>query len=233
MQICQNCGVELDQDIKQCPLCQHTIGDKPSEGNPIKTAYPNPENPLNLKEKLHLFWELSGILHFSGLVVTFLVDLILHGSPGWSWYVVAIITSSFIYITLLVFLTRKLFLFLLGLLANTLALLFAIDWINEGISWFVLPGIPLAGFFILLLGLVLFFIRYTRQRGFNVIAVISISIGIYITLIEMSIAWTTSTPVRLTWSIIVAISILPFALFLFYFHYRLKRGTSLRKFFHL
>ncbi len=233
MTIYPKCGVELDSGHATCPLC-HTDMQNPDHGIGSKIPdYMRLDNPLTVKEKLHLFWELSGILHFSALLVTFLIDVILHGKPGWSWYVVAAIASSYFYITLIVFLTRRLILFLAGLLANTLALLWAIDYLNEGLSWFVLPGIPLAGFFVLLLGLVMLFIRHTRQRGFNVVAIISMAIGVYITLIEMSFAWTTATPVKLTWSIIVAISILPFSLFLLYFHYRLKRGTSLRKFFHL
>jgi hypothetical protein len=66
-----------------------------------------------------------------------------------------------------------------------------------------------------------------------VIGAISLAIGIYIMIIEVSVSLAMNQEFKLSWSVIVATSILPFALLLFYFHYRLKRGTSLRKFFHL
>lgn len=195
--------------------------------------YPHQERPLTLNEKVRLFWELSGILHFSGLVVTFLVDLILHGKPGWSLYTTTCLSASFVYITLLVFLPRRTFWFLAGLLINTLLMLFFLDWLSPLESWFVLPALPLTGFFVLLLGLVMYFVKVTRKKGFNIIAVASLAIGIYIMLIDFSISWAIGSSKHISWSVIVAASILPFSLFLFYFHYRLNRGTSLRRFFHL
>ncbi|MCD6331952.1 MAG: zinc ribbon domain-containing protein [Bacteroidales bacterium] len=233
MNRCPQCGVELESSYQTCPLCNEPLTLKKNEKIVLQPVYPGQKRPLNTHEKLHLFWELAGILHFSGLVVTFLVDLILHGKPGWSLYTITGITASYVYITLLIFLTRKTFWFLAGLLANTLALLFVIDWLHNSISWFIIPGLPLAGFFILLLGLVMVFIRLTRQRGFNVIGVVSLAIGIYIMLIELSIEMTHGVPLKLSWSVIVAAAILPFSLILFYFHYRLKRGTNLQRFFHV
>lgn len=233
MNTCPKCGIELESAFETCPLCHESLGDSKSASNDRQPVYPSQERPLTVRERLILFWELSGILFFSALVVTFLVDLILHGKPGWSLYTITSLTASFIYITLLIYTTQRLLLFLSGLLLNTLALLLIIDILHNGLSWFFLPGVPLAGFFILLLGMVLLFIKNARQKGFNVIGLISLAIGIYIMLIELSIAWTKSLPVKVSWSVIVAASLLPFSLFLFYFHYRLKRGTNLHRFFHL
>jgi hypothetical protein len=233
MKICPNCGIELETGYDHCPLCHIDINTSQDSKIKAATPYPGQDQPLSPREKYHLLWELSGILHFSGIVMTLLIDIILHKHPGWSLIVLSCITASYIYITLLVFATRHLLLFLGGLLLNTLGLLFFLDLQHNGIDWFFMLGLPLGGFFVIMLGAVLLFIRLTRQHGFNVIAAISLAIGIYIMIIETSVSMHLHGQIKLSWSVIVASSILPFALFLLYFHYRLKRGTSLRKFFHI
>lgn len=233
MNLCPNCGIELDSGFAECPLCHARIKDQPGSKEKIPVTDPGQDRPLSSREKLHLFWEVSGILHFSSIVMTILIDIILNKKPGWSLIATTALAASFVYITLLVYATRHLLIFLVGLFLNTLALVFILDELHNGLNWFVMPGLPLAGFFILMLGCVLVFIKFTRQSGFNIIAVISLAIGIYVMIIEMSVSYAANKVITLSWSVIVAASILPFALILLYFHYRLKRGTSLRKFFHL
>lgn len=233
MNHCANCGIELESNFRHCPLCHTPFETGPHNEENIKPVYPSQEKPLTARERLHLFWELSGLLHFSAAAVTLLIDIVINKKPEWSLFCLLGIAASYIYITLLVFTIRKTLFFLTGLLVNTLILILAIDWLNNGITWFFIPGIPLVGFFVILLGLVLLFIRSTSQRGFNVIAVCSVAFGLYIMSIELSLELADGIPLSLSWSAIVAAAILPFALFLLYFHYRLKRGTSLRKFFHL
>jgi len=232
MPICQHCGVEITNKTAPCPLCQES----PVTDNKIRrnrNPYLKDDSPLTTKQKVRLFWELSTILHFSALVVTILIDLITNKRPTWSLYAITSIAASFVYITLLCFTVKRLWIFLPGLFINSLGLLVMLDLYHNGVNWFVNPGLPLTGFFVLLLGLVLYFSYRTREKGFNIIAAISVAIGIYCLIIETFVALALSEPVSLSWSAIVASSILPFSLLLFFFHYRLKRGTNLKKFFHL
>lgn len=233
MPICKHCGVEIEVGFTQCPLCQQPTGNhselKQEQASNLNPGY----SPLSKKEKARLFWELTSILHFSALVVTLLIDIISNKKPTWSLYAITSITASLVYITLLTFAIRKLWIFLPGLLINTLGFLALIDLYHEGMSWFINPGLPLAGFFIILLGMVMIYGSITREKGFNIIASAAVATGLYGILAEVFIKLAHQIPVSLSWSVIVASSILPFALLLFFLHYRLKRGTSLRKFFHL
>lgn len=230
---CNNCGIEMEPGFDECPLCHHKTGEPVKPPEVRKGVYPNLDHPLTFKERAHLIWELSGILLFSSLLTVLIIDLMINKKPAWSLYAILGIISTFIYITLLVFLARKTFLFLAGLLVTTMLFLAGLDLLDPGADWFILPALPLVFFFIVLLALVMLFIRKTSHRGLNVIAMVSLAIGLYVMCVEFSIGWTLGDPWPLSWSVIVAASIVPFALFLFYFHYRLKRGTSLRKFFHL
>lgn len=232
MSICKNCGVETDREKGLCPLCHHPI-DQETDVPLINPDIRTESRPLSTKQKIRIFWELTSILHFSALVVTLLIDLIINKKLTWSLYTITSVTASFMYITLLSFTLKRLWIFLPGLLVNSLGFLLLIDFYDNGLNWFVNPGLPLAGFFVFLLGLLMIFATRTRQRGFNLIAAGSLAVGIYCILAETFIALAINQPVSLSWSVIVAASILPFSLLLFFIHYRLKRGTSLRKFFHL
>ncbi len=233
MPICKHCGVEIESEFSQCPLCQrHTDPESIQDSDRIADYNPG-YSPLSIREKSRLFWELTTILHFSALVVTILIDIIANKRPTWSLYAITSIAASHIFITLLTFTTRKLWIFLPGLLINSLGFLVLIDLYDNGINWFINPGLPLAGFFIVLLGSVMIYALRTSRKGFNIIASASLAIGLYCMIAEIFIKMANNIDVSLTWSVIVAASILPFSLLLFFLHYRLKRGTSLRKFFHL
>ena len=110
MPICDHCGVEISDGSAPCPLCQ----EKPKsneKSRKSKNPYLKDDTPLTHGQKVRLFWELSTILHFSALVVTILIDLITNKKPTWSLYALTSITASFVYITLLSYTVKKLWIF--------------------------------------------------------------------------------------------------------------------------
>jgi hypothetical protein len=233
MTICPSCGVWLEPGFTECPLCQSSFTEKKETIPDQRPAYPGIGKALSKKEKARLFWELAGILHLSSIIVLLFIDLMLNKKPGWSWYPIAGITASYAYITLFVFTIRKPFVLLAGILVNTSWLLLFIDILYLGMDWFLVPALPLVIFAVLLIGIVMAFSRNTRHKGMNIIAAAALAIGAYNVVIDLCISWMKKHTLDPGWSLVVSASLLPFALILFYFHYRLKRGTSLRKFFHL
>jgi hypothetical protein len=230
---CPQCGIQREPDFTECPLCKSKFTDDQEVHPPRSQPYPGIEKELSGKERIRLFWELSGLLHLSSIIVLLFIDVMLNRKPGWSIYALAGIAASYCYITLFVFAGRKPFLLLSGILLNSCALLFIIDILHNGLTWFLVPALPLALFLVLFIGLIVFFNIKTEHRGLNIIAAAALAIGAYNIVIELCINWMHNHHVFLTWSLVVAASILPFSFMLLYIHYRLKRGTSLRKFFHL
>ncbi len=233
MPICKNCGVEIEEGISICPLCMYPDQQSVNQKEHINPKDKNPGySPLTRQEKARLFWELASLFHLSALIVTLLIDFLHNGSLDWSLFVTVSLIASYLIISLSVFIIRKLWIFLPSLLIIIAGLLISIDYLDGGINW-VLSGLPMAVSFILLLGLVMFFSYSTKDKGFNIIAFSALAIGIYCITVEVFIKLGLGQAVTLSWSVIVAVSLLPFVLILLFFHYRLKRGTSLRKFFHL
>ena len=234
MSVCEKCGVELEEGLKTCPLCREPLSEREKHRSESNYSPTNPGyTPLTRREKVRLFWELATLFHFSALVVTLLIDFISNKRLTWSLYATTCITASYIFITLISLTVKKLWIFLPGIFFTSLGFLLLVDLFDHGINWFFNPGLPLVGFFVLLLGMIMYFGYRTREKGFNIVAFAALAIGVYCLLAEIFISLAARQEVSLSWSVIVAASVLPFSLFLFFFHYRMKRGTSLRRFFHL
>jgi divalent metal cation (Fe/Co/Zn/Cd) transporter len=70
-------------------------------------------------------------------------------------------------------------------------------------------------------------------RGLNIIASIFIALSGFCIVTEMVLDKYFNGAVDIRWSLIVSVSILPVALVLFFYHYRLKKGNRLDSFFHI
>lgn len=233
MTTCPHCGIEREPQMTECPLCGGTYLEDPMTGSTKQPAYPGLDKALSKSERIRIFWELSGLFHLSAGVMLLLIDIMLNRKPGWSLYALAGIAASYCLITLIVFLARKPFILLSGILLDTCALLFAIDIANGRLTWFLIPALPLVIFPILLTMVIFLLGRLAEHKGLNLVAASAIGIGLYILFMEACLNLANHGRVLFTWSLVVAASILPFALILLYIHYRLKRGINLRKFFHL
>ncbi|HZH72559.1 MAG TPA: zinc ribbon domain-containing protein, partial [Mariniphaga sp.] len=81
--------------------------------------------------------------------------------------------------------------------------------------------------------ILIFFIRQARQKGLNVIAYSVIAAGILSICTEGMISIFIQNKIYLGWSLIVMVSVFFIAIPLFYIHYRLKKATDLKRFFHI
>jgi len=76
MNLCANCGVELDEGMKKCPLCGKAPGAKNNHREEVENK-PSAIIQLQKKENLRYLWELFGIIAFSGITVCTIVDLLI------------------------------------------------------------------------------------------------------------------------------------------------------------
>jgi uncharacterized membrane protein YvbJ len=98
MNYCKNCGVELEENMNFCPLCGKSIADETFQ-NKEDLHYQKTKQEerilsdfkeLTQIQRRKLFWELSGIILISGMIVTFIIDLITNKGITWSKYSVSV-----------------------------------------------------------------------------------------------------------------------------------------------
>ena len=241
MNVCNYCGVELDAEMNYCPLCGHK-SNTPVVAGRKETNYKKPKETkteaydfveLTQLQKRKIVWELIDIVLVSGVVVSFIIDLFINKQITWSKYTISTGIVLLINISLIIFMQKRMFLLLSGCFISTSLLLLLIDLFNHNIGWGLMLGIPIIFFIYLVVFFLSVLVRKSRQKGINIIAYSLMAAGILCMCIEGIITLHTYNLLKLQWSIIVLISVIPVSGILLYIHYRLKRVTNLKKFFHI
>jgi phosphatidylserine synthase len=112
-------------------------------------------------------------------------------------------------------------------------MLLMFDLISAKADWFIPVGLPITLAAVFFVCLVVILYQYTRFKGFNILAIIFLSVAGFCILTEVILDKYVKGLIDLRWSLLAAVSILPIALVLFYVHYRMKKGNKLDSFFHI
>jgi hypothetical protein len=232
MTICVNCGVELDDVSDGCPLCGWNPEKNKATEN-ISLNNPSEIVQIHRKENRKYLWELAGIITFSGIVVCTIVDLILNRKLTWSLYSDVSQLAVWLILTLLMYTYKRPWIIIPGLIAIVLAALFLIDLFDPGPKWFFAVALPVTIAAFTAAGILTGLYKFARFQGLNLIASAFIVISGFCILTEMILDRSIDHAVNLRWSLIAAVSMLPFSLIFFFYHYRLKKGNRLDSFFHI
>lgn len=232
---CKNCGVRLDEHMNFCPVCGVMVINIERNENLEKERTAdslqlrNEIRQLNKREKSKLLWEVISIVLAAAIVSTMILNFIISNSLNWSLYVLVGSLTIFLFTSVFAFQTS---LKLLSVFIISIISMILLDIINKPLDWSYQLGIPLltAGWAIFLLLFTI--IKNTQEKGFNLIAYTFIGVSLLALAVQWIISLYKNEP-NMDWSLVVFFSILPVVIVLLYFHYKLRKGTNLRKFFHI
>jgi len=232
MNICSNCGVELDENITECPLCRNRPVDSPRE-KPVNETYPSDIIRLYKDEFRRHLLELTGIIALSGIFVCTIVDLVIDKGLMWSLYADISILSTWIILSILLTDFRKYFVALPVLLLNILLMLFLFDLFSPPVKWFLPIGLPVASFFFISVAVIVFLVKVLSFRGFSILGFSFLLLILFCITTEVFFDKYLFDQVDIRWSAIAGGAIFPISLILFFMHFRMKRGRQLDSFFHV
>jgi len=238
---CSYCGVALEENANFCSLCGEPVWNKYADNLAyIKTRKREQEKKLltdyqklTVFQKRMVFWKISGIILVSGIFITLIIDLIGNHGVTWSKYPVTVNLFLLINTTLIAFWYRKiLLLFSFGFIAASI-LLILLDIYAGNTGWGMRLGIPflLAAYAGVLVFIVM--VRKSKQKGLNIIAYSLIISGLLCICIDGILSLYSGTSLHFGWSPIVMVSVAITSTILLYIHYRLKKVTDLKRFFHI
>ncbi|WP_372949668.1 zinc ribbon domain-containing protein [Mariniphaga sp.] len=241
MKRCQNCGVESEENANFCSLCGEPLLDKITENSSlIRSGKTHREEKLLTDyqrltgfQKRKIFWQISGLILISGIIITLLIDFIENRTITWSKYPATISLVLFINFTLNTFLRNKITLMVALSFLSVTGLFILFDVYAGDTGWEIKLGIPLLLAFYITLIILIYLIRNAKQKGMNVIAYSMIAAGVLCICIEGMISIYFRSSVYVGWSLIVMVSVVLIAMLLLFIHYRLKKATDLKRFFHI
>lgn len=231
MNLCKNCGVELESSMTQCPLCGQKVSDQNAQENVDHKPF-FPTQKLSKKEKI-IVWDVFAVIFLAASLVPLIINLIVNRSFSWSQYPIALCLSAFTYITLFAFWKKGFAIKLLGCFITSAVLFLLLDCFIQGVGWPVKVAIPIL-FIGNLFALILYqIIVQTRNIGINIIAFFFLGCGLLCLAIEATISLYKSDKISLQWSPIAAASAILIFILLIFLHYKLKWGRNLKRTFHL
>lgn len=230
--ICNVCGVELDEAMRVCPLCNTpvTMDCKTEQmwpGNkPTQRAVGRKKHLLQ-----HILWQITSVLLLSGILATLVINVTIKGTVTWSIYPVCICLIIFSYTTLMaLWHVTILFQVLAGWFISTLILIAVGEYTNE--KWPLQLALP-ALCVVNIIGLSLhFIIRQIKPRGLNIVAILFAGIAVFCISLDAIISLFLSGYIKLQWSIIVAACLLPVTTAILFMYSRTRNNKELQKIFH-
>jgi hypothetical protein len=201
MSYCVNCGVELAQSEKRCPLCQvEAVNPKAPWVEPAERPYPRHMDTLMEKIDRRYFATLAGLLLTIPCVITLLLDLVSGGGITWSAYFIGAAALVFVFVFLPFYFKRYYIVtFLSADCAAVLLYLLFIERMNGG-HWFLGLGLPItatASVCMIILALL-----FTKTR-FSILikaGAVLIAIGLFVVCAELFINLDVYNAVRFAWS---------------------------------
>ncbi|HZH73167.1 MAG TPA: DUF6320 domain-containing protein [Mariniphaga sp.] len=238
---CPNCGVETEENANFCSLCGEPLHDKTTEDKALirsgklrnKERLLTDYQQLTGIQKRKIFWQISGLIFISGIVITLLIDFVAHKSITWSKIPATINLVLFINFTLNTFLRDKMKLMVALSILSVTGLFFLFDIYAGNTVWEIKLSFPIIIAAYLTVFMLIYLIQKARQKGLNLIAFSMIAAGLFCIYTEAMIAIYSRSSEFIGWSLIVMVSVLFIGALLLYIHYRLKKATDLKRFFHI
>ena len=148
MPYCSQCGVEVDDNVEKCPLCQTPIQKILPEGGPVgpypeKPAGSPPVPPLTIKEKMAIARTITTMGILIPLLFVTAVDYFINRRVTWSLYVTASLTAAWFAALVSLFSWKRPY-SLNGLLhLDVLVFLYALGHLAGEGRWFFPVGLPI------------------------------------------------------------------------------------------
>ena len=238
MSYCPRCGVEVDSDTIECPLCETLIQERRDNESLKLKNYPERkiEKPGNdfrkIAEKKFLVWELLSIFFLISIISIISIDLGIRHKISWSIYPLTAIGTIWAGVTVILFLSRFK---LLTVISNFILLsffLFFLDFYSGGAGWFLTMALPIVLLFLITVILFAFIILRLKNNGLNTMGVVLVGISFFCAGLENILAFNHNGGFSFSWSLIVGFSLIPVAGFLVYLHYRFTSVKRYRGWFH-
>lgn len=234
MIVCNNCGVELEENMQHCPLCGQGVNSNEytrETALPLQTSS-SYSSKLTVPQK-KFTWEIVSLILLSAIVATFIIDFIINRKITWSEYPAAISLIIFSYLSLFAFWRQTIIIQLAAGFVLSSACIIALDALTGGINWAIQLVIPLLLMANLIVAGMLSIIRVSKDKGINLLAWAFLAAAFLCICIEAILSYYQYKTFHFAWSVIVGGCIVPVVLVLLFVHFRLKKGRSLKKTFHV
>ena len=234
MPYCSRCGVEVEKSVTHCPLCQTEIQD--IEEKPVESKkYPDEEPALpkkvrTNKEKRRLAWEVTSVSLLIPLLINLFVDLIVNKTVSWSLYLISTLLFVWIIVTMPLLFPKNIPILMVGETVPHFIYLLVLDVIDNGtFDWYPRLGLPILSVVVLVVISVITGAIFVKNKGVNIAAFVMFGSGVMSVGIDFIVSSYLQGKFAISWSLYVLASTVVVGGFLLYIHFRILKGTDLKR----
>jgi hypothetical protein len=214
MAYCSQCGVELEEQVSACPLCNYLIPDDLVKIDSKSRAFPDAINAyerqsyVTRNKILYTYFMIA----LAGALIALTLNFITSSSTNLFKYIMVCLITSVIILFLLLGYIKRYDKIIVGLGLTALIMSLVLDGIGGKLTWSVYYALPM----ILYSTTVAFFVarKYSKSAYTNhfifIPVYICIALAIILPVIELVIAFNIRHRFYLSWSIISTIALLAF-----------------------
>lgn len=240
MSYCVNCGVELRESERKCPLCDTTVvNPNHSFNEDAKPAYPIALYAERMNENRKLTFVLASVLFLLPVGICFVCDLVLNNDLSWSWYVFGGVGMLWIMLFPPIILKRnKASISLFCDTVGMLALLYLVERRSliestETKEWFFPLAMPIVLTVAVLAMITIFAIQLNKGSYLYVVALLLVLMPVLAISLEIITTLYQSMSVKLSWSLIIAFICLLLSLIALVVARKRDLKNSIKKHFHV
>lgn len=204
MSYCVNCGVELEENLNHCPLCNTPVYHPEKRPELVKSSpFPTEKGPVEKVKRKDLAILLSVVLISTSATCT-LLNLLVFNQSLWSLFIVGVCACIWIFMIPVVIYSRLPI--YISLLLDGLALgsyLYLISLVTTSDTWFYELAIPIVVLFTIQMEVFTYFMRRFPVSFITTALYTFIHIAIFCVGLEIFISMFLLGSIRLIWSAIV------------------------------
>lgn len=207
MSYCVNCGVELEQSERKCPLCDvEVINPKQPHRDNTMRPYPERLDPINARLNKRFAATIISIAIALPAVLTLAINYIYNGSAGWGAYVASSMVLLWFFIVPLFLWTRLTFIKAVvpGLVALVGYFRF-LEYLHPANEWFIRLALPLTALTSILIIVIGLLIERSILKSYYAAAAVFVALAVIVVAVEYLSEIYAFGAVKLQWSLYAAI----------------------------
>ncbi len=210
MPYCFKCGVEVNNGVKNCPLCDLDLPTFEDEVIP-EPRYPSHENVFReiKKKRRNVFYSIYTMIVLAISFNLMLIDKRTNNVLEWSSYTSIYLLSTIPYLYAILQYSKKNIINFGLIQLTTVIVLFLSDYLNGEIEWFYTLGLPISIISVFALYLVFKIFKRAKLLPYKVLELLILA-SIYLVILEWIIDIYLFGSVYLGWSLQTIFCFLPF-----------------------
>lgn len=235
MSYCVNCGVELAETEKKCPLCGvKAVNSAAVNGDDIDQQYPKRIETIESLIDRQFWVKIISIFLAVPALICLACNLLYDGTVSWSLYPIGGITVIWAFcVSPFIFKKPAAIKWIIIDIFAVSLYLYLLEYITNSGAWFLPVALPIAAGVGMLVLIITLLIQYKKLKYLYIVSAIFFALGLLMIGVEILIDYYFAQTIHIIWSWFVLITCVAVAFIFIFIERKKKLKEELRRRLHI